>query len=142
MAKIGIIYWSGSGTTEKMAELIAQGAEGAGAEVVCKNVSAATQEELAGYDIVAFGSPSMGAEVVEESEMEPFVTAATPGLKGKKAALFGSYGWGDGEWMRDWSALLKGEGVNLFDDGLIVNETPDGASADECVEYGRKLAAF
>ena len=142
MAKIGIIYWSGSGNTEKMAELIAKGAEEAGAEVVCKNVAAASQDELSGYDVVVFGSPSMGAEVVEESEMEPFVTEAVPGLKGKKAALFGSYGWGDGEWMRNWSAQMKDDGINLFDDGLIVNESPDGESADECVEYGRKLAAF
>lgn len=142
MAKIGIIYWSGSGNTEKMAELIAKGAEEAGAEVVCKNVASASQAELSGYDVTVFGSPSMGAEVVEESEMEPFVTEATPGLKGKKVALFGSYGWGDGEWMRNWAEQMKGEGVSLFDDGLIVNETPEGESADECVEYGRKLAAF
>lgn len=142
MAKIGIIYWSGSGNTEKMAELMAKGAAEAGAEVVCKHVASASQDELSGYDVVAFGSPSMGAEVVEESEMEPFVNEAVPGLKGKKAALFGSYGWGDGEWMRNWSAQMKDDGVNLFDDGLIVNESPDGDSAEECIEYGRKLAAF
>ena len=142
MAKVGIIYWSGTGNTEKMAELIAKGAEEAGASVVCKTVSAATQDEVAGYDVVLFGSPSMGAEVVEESEMEPFVTAATPSLKGKKVALFGSYGWGDGEWMRTWSASMKDAGVQLLDDGLIVHETPEGESADSCVEYGKKAAAF
>lgn len=142
MAKVGIIYWSGSGNTEKMAELISKGASSAGAEVVCKNVASASQDELAGYDVVVFGSPSMGAEVVEESEMEPFVLAATPGLVGRKVALFGSYGWGDGEWMRNWAEQMKGAGVKLMDDGLIVNEAPDGESADKCVEYGKKLAAF
>ena len=142
MAKVGIIYWSGTGNTEKMAELIAKGAQEAGATVVSKAVSDASQGELGEYDVVLFGSPSMGAEVVEESEMEPFVVAATPSLAGKKVALFGSYGWGDGEWMRTWSASMKDAGVSLLDDGLIVHETPEGESADQCVGYGRKAAAF
>jgi flavodoxin short chain len=142
MANIGIIYWSGTGNTEKMAELVEQGAKEAGATVTRKNVASASVDELAGYDVVVFGSPSMGAEVVEESEMVPFVASALPGLKDKKAALFGSYGWGDGEWMRNWSAELKSAGVNLLDDGLIVNETPNGESADLCLAYGKKLAAF
>jgi flavodoxin short chain len=141
MAKIGIIYWTGTGNTEKMAELIEKGAREAGAEVIRKNVASATQDELADYDIVVLGSPSMGAEAVEESEMEPFVTAALPKMSGRKAALFGSYGWGDGEWMRTWSAGMKEAGVNLVADGLIVHETPEGESADECVAYGEKIAS-
>jgi flavorubredoxin len=84
----------------------------------------------------------MGAEMVEETEMEPFVSSALPKLKGRKAALFGSYGWGDGEWMRTWSGQLKDAGVNLLDDGLIVHEAPDGESAEQCVGYGAKIAAF
>ncbi|MDR1515626.1 MAG: flavodoxin [Synergistaceae bacterium] len=142
MANVGIIYWSGTGNTEKMSELIEQGAKEAGAAVTRKNVASASLDELSRYDVVVFGSPSMGAEVVEESEMEPFVTSALPGLKDKKAAIFGSYGWGDGEWMRNWSAQLKSSGVNLLDDGLIVNETPDGDKAALCLEYGKKIAAF
>jgi flavodoxin short chain len=141
MAKVGIIYWSGTGNTEKMAELIAKGAEESGAQVTCKHVSSATEGEIDGYDVVVLGSPSMGSEVVEESEMRPFVTAVTPKLKDRRVALFGSYGWGDGEWMRNWAAEMKESGANLVDDGLIVNEAPDGASADECVAYGRKIAA-
>lgn len=142
MANIGIIYWSGSGNTEKMADLIAQGVREAGATANCKHVTEASQDELDRYDAIAFGSPSMGAEVVEESEMEPFVSSAAPKLKGKKLALFGSYGWGDGEWMRNWSAEMRNAGVHLVDDGLIVNETPEGESADRCIAYGKQLAAF
>lgn len=142
MARVGIIYWSGTGNTEKMAELIAKGAKDAGAEVVCKKVADAAQDELKEYDVVLFGSPSMGAEVVEEHEMDPFVAAATPGLKDRKVALFGSYGWGDGEWMRTWSASMRGAGVVLLDDGLIVHETPDGESAEQCEAYGKKAASF
>ncbi|MDR3255976.1 MAG: flavodoxin [Synergistaceae bacterium] len=142
MPKIGLIYWSGTGNTEKMAELIEQGAKSAGAEVTRKNIASASLDELDAYDVIVFGSPSMGSETVEEAEMAPFVLAATPKLAGRKTALFGSYGWGDGEWMRTWSAELKGAGVNLLDDGLIVHETPEGESADACLDYGKKLAAF
>jgi flavodoxin short chain len=142
MAKVGIIYWSGSGNTEKMASLISQGAGDAGADVVCKNVSQASQDEVDGYDIVVLGSPSMGNEVVEESEMDPYVKSITPKLRGKRVAIFGSYGWGDGEWMRNWASEMKEAGANLLDDGLIVHETPEGESADQCAAYGKKIAAF
>jgi flavodoxin short chain len=125
-----------------MASLIAKGAEGAGAEVTCKNVSSASPEEIDGYGVVVLGSPSMGSEVIEESEMEPFVSEIIPKLSGRKAAVFGSYGWGDGEWMRDWAARMKSAGVDLLDDGLIVHETPEGDSERECVAYGGKIAAF
>jgi flavodoxin short chain len=124
-----------------MASLIKQGAESQGAEVVCKQVSDASLEELSGFDVVALGSPSMGSEVVEESEMAPFADAAAPGLKGRKTALFGSYGWGDGEWMRNWTAAMKEAGVLLVDDGLIVHENPNGESAERCVALGAKLAS-
>jgi flavodoxin short chain len=142
MAKVGIIYWSGTGNTERMAELIEQGAVEAGADVTRKNVASASKDELAGYDVVVFGSPSMGAEVVEEDEMEPFVSSALPGLKGKKVALFGSYGWGDGEWMRNWSESVKQAGVMLLGEGLTVHETPEGESAESCVAFGKKIAVF
>jgi flavodoxin short chain len=125
-----------------MAELIAKGATDAGADVACKNVSSVSPGEIDGYDVVALGSPSMGSEVIEESEMEPFVSAVIPKLAGRKAAIFGSYGWGDGEWMRSWAARMKDAGVNLLDDGLIVHETPDDASAQECVTYGGRIAKF
>jgi flavodoxin short chain len=125
-----------------MAELITKGAAGAGAEVTCKSVSAASPGEIDAYDVVVLGSPSMGTEVIEESEMEPFVSSVIPKLSGRKAAIFGSYGWGDGEWMRNWAAQMKDAGVNLLDDGLMVHETPEGDSEQECVAYGGKIAAF
>jgi flavodoxin short chain len=108
---------------------------------LCKHVGAASVDELAGLDVVAFGSPSMGSEVVEESEMAPFVASATPGLKGRRVALFGSYGWGDGEWMRNWEQEMKDAGVLLTGDGLIVNETPEGENAERCAAFGRQLAS-
>jgi flavodoxin short chain len=142
MNSVGIIYWSGTGNTEKIAELVKKGAEEAGAAVTCKTVATASGDEIETYDVLALGSPSMGSEVIEEDEMEPFVSSVAPKLKGRKLALFGSYGWGDGEWMRNWAARMKESGALLPDDGLIIHETPDGDSADQCVEYGRKIAAF
>ena len=137
---VAIIYWSGSGNTEAMANLISKGAEEAGAAVSLKNVSAATPADVAAADVVLLGCPSMGDEVLEESEFEPFVESITGSVSGKKMGLFGSYGWGDGQWMRDWVDRMKGAGAALIDDGLIVNEAPDGATADACVALGKKAA--
>jgi flavodoxin short chain len=137
--RIGIIFWSGMGNTERMASLIRQGAEASGASVTLKNVADASADELSGYDAVALGSPAICAEI-EESEMSPFVKAATPALAGRRAALFGSYGWGDDEWLRKWADEMRAAGVNLILDGLAVRESPEGSDADACVEWGATLA--
>lgn len=139
MSKILIVYWSGSGNTEKMAELIAQGALTAGAEVELKHVSYISPDIVDGYNIIALGSPAMGVEVIEEQEMEPFVESISTKINGKKIALFGSYGWGDGEWMRSWEDRMKDYGAQIVDT-VIVNETPEGESEQECIGLGAKLA--
>jgi flavodoxin short chain len=141
MAKVLVVFWSGTGNTEQMAELIRKGASAPDVEVVCKSVGSSKPSEVADYDIILMGSPAMGAEVIEEAEMEPFVESAIPDLKGKKVGLFGSYGWGDGEWMRAWADRMKGAGITLIDDGLIVHETPDDASAAACEEWGKKAVS-
>jgi flavodoxin short chain len=124
-----------------MASLIKTGAESSGACAEMKHAADASPDELSGYDAVAFGSPAMGSEGIEESEMAPFVKNALPHLAGKRVALFGSYGWGDGEWMRKWADEMKRAGISLIDGGLIVHESPEGASAEACAEWGAKLAA-
>ncbi|HEY8390461.1 MAG TPA: flavodoxin [Clostridia bacterium] len=139
MSKILIVYWSGSGNTEKMAELIAQGALTAGAEVELKHVSLVSPDIVDGFNVIALGSPAMGVEVIEEQEMEPFVESISTKINGKKIALFGSYGWGDGEWMRSWEDRMKDYGAQIVDT-VIVNETPEGESEQECIGLGAKLA--
>ncbi|HEY8424252.1 MAG TPA: flavodoxin [Clostridia bacterium] len=139
MAKILIVYWSGTGNTEKMAELIAQGASQAGAQVDLKNVALASPEMLDDYEIAALGSPAMGVEVIEEEEMEPFVESIKDRVTGKKLALFGSYDWGDGEWLENWKERMTDYGAVVVDT-LAVNLTPEGESAQRCVDLGRKLA--
>ena len=141
MSKMAVIYWSMSGNTEAMANAIAEGAQGAGAEVDVKQVSEITVDQALAYDLLALGCPAMGAEVLEESEFEPFFTDLEGRLSGKKVALFGSYGWGDGQWMRDWCERAKEDGAQLFsDEGLVCNETPDDDVQAACRKLGADLA--
>lgn len=143
MSKMTVIYWSQTGNTEAMAKAIAQGAEAAGAEVKLLTVSEATEADVTGSDLVAFGCPAMGAEVLEEDEFEPFFTAVEGKLSGKKTALFGSYGWGDGQWMRDWVERAQGDGAQVLNgEGLICNEAPDDDVQAACRKLGADLAAW
>jgi flavodoxin short chain len=141
MNKIAIVYWSGTGNTEIMANSIADGVKEVGGEAALLAPGEFSAARLSEFDVTAFGCPAMGAEVLEESEFDPMFTALENSLGGKKVALFGSYGWGDGQWMRDWCARC--DSANLYDEnGLIVNNTPDEAAQQTCRELGRKLAAW
>ena len=143
MSKIAIVFWSGTGNTETMANYIAEGVRAAGGEVEMFGPSDFTAGQLDAFSAVAFGCPAMGSEVLEEDEFEPMFTALENSLRGKNIALFGSYGWGDGEWMRDWRDRCINAGANLLDEnGLIVNEAPDAEGAEACKEVGRRLAAW
>ena len=142
MSKIAVIYWSMSGNTEAMANAIAEGAERAGAEVDVKQVSEITVDQALEYDKLALGCPAMGAEVLEESEFEPFFSQLEGRLSGKSVALFGSYGWGDGQWMRDWEERTDRAGGTVCQgEGLILHETPDESGLDRCRALGAALAA-
>lgn len=139
MGNAAIVYWSGTGNTEAMARAIASGMKEKGAEVDVFEAAGADAGRLAGYEKLAFGCPSMGDEVLEESEFEPFFAGVEPGLSGKKVGLFGSYGWGDGQWMRDWVGRTEAAGARLMDEGLIMQEAPD---EDACAGWGGRFAAF
>lgn len=141
MNRVAVIYWSGTGNTEAMAHAIAQGAKNAGAEVSLMNVSQTTATAAAEYERIALGCPAMGGEVLEESEFEPFFTELESSLSGKSVALFGSYGWGDGQWMRDWQDRTAQAGAQLISgQGFILNETPDATGLKQCQELGKLLA--
>ena len=142
MSKMAVIYWSMSGNTQAMAEAIAQGAEEAGAQVEVLPVGEVTPEQALTYEKLALGCPAMGAEVLEEEEFEPFFAQLEGRLAGRKVALFGSYGWGDGQWMRDWQARTEETGANLYDQGLMIHETPDEEGLARCRAMGAGFAAF
>jgi flavodoxin short chain len=136
-----ITFWSGTGNTEAMAESVAKGVGDAGGEAVLKPVSAASVDLVKGADALAFGCPAMGDEVLEESEMEPFIASLSASeLGGKSLGLFGSYDWGDGLWMRNWVDRMKGLGANLAGDGIINQLEPDEAALTKCYELGKQLA--
>ena len=132
--KTAVIFWSGTGNTESMAQAVA---ESAGAELFSVSDFSGNIED---YDAIAFGCPAMGAEVLEENEFEPFFTGIEDKLNGKKIALFGSYGWGDGEWMRNWEDRVKSDGAVLIGgEGVMANETPSDEELAKCAELGKKL---
>ena len=136
---VKIVYWSGTGNTEAMAEAVAEGAKSAGAEAEVIPVTAADESVLTA-DVVLFGCPAMGNEELEEGEFEPFFSSVEGKLSGKKIGLFGSYEWAEGEWMRTWQARAEGDGAKLIADGLAVYSTPDDEGLEKCRELG-KIAA-
>lgn len=143
MNKIAIVFWSGTGNTEAMANHIAEGVRAAGGEAELMGPGDFSAGRFSDYSAVAFGCPAMGSEVLEEMEFEPMFATLEGSLGGKRIALFGSYGWGDSQWMRDWCARCDSAGANLLDgNGLAINETPDAAGEEACKELGRKLAAW
>ena len=142
MSKSAVIYWSGTGNTEAMAQAVLDGLNGAGEDAALFSADSVRAADAAQYDKLALGCPAMGAEVLEESVFEPFFTELEPLLSGKKIALFGSYGWGDGQWMRDWEDRCTKAGANLFDDGLILCGMPDADGKANCKAYGERFAAY
>ena len=140
MSKVSIVYWSGTGNTEQMAESVADGARNAGADVTTFTAAEFDADKMDEFDAIAFGCPSMGAEQLEEDEFEPMFTACEAKLSGKKIALFGSYGWGDGEWMRTWEENCRDKGANLVCDSVICQETPDDEALSACRSLGEALA--
>jgi len=137
---IKVVYWSGTGNTAEMANLVAKGIQDAGKEAELLTVESTTPEALAGETVYALGCPSMGDEVLEEDVMEPFVAALLGSVSGKKIALFGSYGWGDGQWMRDWVKRMEDAGATVVGGGVIANGFPEGGDRDLCENLGKELA--
>lgn len=140
MSKIAVVYWSGTGNTEAMASAVAEGAREKDADVTLITAADFSADQVDSYDAIAFGCPSMGAEQLEESEFEPMFTACEGNLQGKNIALFGSFGWGDGEWMRNWEERCSQDGANLASDSVICNETPDEEALSACRALGAALA--
>lgn len=140
MSKVAVVYWSGSGNTQAMAEAVADGAKKAGAEVDILTAGEFGADKISGYTGIAFGCPAMGAEQLEETEFEPMWEAVKSELGGKRVALFGSYGWGDGDWMRAWEADAKDSGVSLCTECVMAHETPDDAAKEQCSDLGASVA--
>ena len=140
MSKVAVVYWSGTGNTEAMAKAVLKGAQGAGASGQLFAISDFDAATAASFDAFAFGCPAMGSEELEDSEFAPGFEAVKGALVGKKVALFGSYGWGDGDWMRNWEGDCAASGIALATDSVICNDAPDDVATDACKALGAALA--
>ena len=138
MSKVAVIYWSGTGNTEAMAQAVAEGARGAGAEVDL--LSCAEVSSVDGYDAVALGCPAMGSEELEDGEFQPMLEGIEPALPGKKVVLFGSYDWGVGEWLENWEARCAEKGIALAAESVKANNTPDDDALAACRALGAAIA--
>lgn len=134
-----IIYWSQTGNTEKIAELIKKGIELEGKSAKLVKVSDIAVEYIKNEEIIIIGCPACGVETLDETEMEPFINSLQGEIDGKKVALFGSYGWGTGEWMEAWQERMQSYGGVLISDGLIVNEEEIDNNS-EIIEFGKLIA--
>jgi len=139
MKKITVIYWSGTGNTETMAKAVAEGASSNETEVKVLSAENASYTDVEEADAVALGCPSMGDEVLEEEVMEPFIESLKDKVKDKPMVLFGSYGWGNGEWMEDWANRMEEYGAKLVADNVIVNDAPDDNGLSLCHQLGQAL---
>ena len=143
MRKTAVVYWSGTGNTQMMAEKVAEGVRAAGAEADVYNCTEFSADLMDNYEAVAFGCPSMGSEQLEDTEFEPVFTECEAKLSGKVIGLFGSYGWGDGEWMRSWEDRVRAAGATLVGgEGVIANEAPDEDAQAACEKLGEAVAAL
>ena len=140
MSKAAVVFWSGTGNTQEMADAVAAGAKEKGADVSVFGPSDFAKDKVPEFDGIAFGCPAMGAEVLEEMEFEPMFTDVESTLGGKRIALFGSYGWGDGQWMRDWEDRCKAAGAELVYECVMANEAPDETTLEACRALGAALA--
>ena len=139
MSKVAVVYWSGTGNTEEMANAVLEGMKENGADASIYSADAFQAGDVDAYDAIAFGCPAMGAEVLEEDEFQPLFDECKSALEGKKVALFGSYGWGDGEWMRNWEDDCKDAGIELACDSVVCNDAPDEDAITACKELGAAL---
>ena len=138
--KTAVIYWSGTGNTETMANAVAEGMKEAGAEVTLLTPEQVQPAALSGFGAIAFGCPAMGSEVLEEMDFQPMFDGCKNAIGSKRVALFGSYGWGDGQWMRDWEKDCGNAGISLACDSVTCCEAPDDAALAACRELGKVLA--
>lgn len=140
MNKVAVVYWSGTGNTEEMANAVLDGAKEKGADAVLIPASEFDSSMIDSFDVIAFGCPAMGVEELEDGEFAPMFESCESELNGKKIALFGSYGWGSGDWMKNWADICKAYGADLICDSVICNDSPDEEAISACKNLGASCA--
>ncbi len=141
MARIAVVYWSDTGNTKEMAGYVAEGVKETGADVSIIEAADFGPGDIPGYDAFAFGCPAMGDEILEEDVFEPMFESIERSLSGRKVGIFGSYDWGDGQWMREWADRCRADGMDLVNEGVIANLSPGNEDAENCRSLGRLVAS-
>ena len=141
MSNIAVVYWSDTGNTEAMANYVAEGIRAAGGNAEIITADSFGPDKVSQYDAIAFGCPAMGDEILEEDIFEPMFSAVEGSLSGKRVGIFGSYDWGDGQWMKDWADRFRAAGAELANDGVIANLAPNDAEAEDCRNLGRLMCS-
>lgn len=139
MKTIAVVYWSETGNTEAMARYVAEGVQIAGGTAELFDASGFSPDDVGKYDAIAFGCPAMGDEVLEEDVFEPMFSEVEKSLEGKTVGIFGSYDWGDGQWMRSWADRCRSAKIKLVNDGVTANLYPGDAEAGDCRDLGQRL---
>lgn len=139
MNKIAVVFWSGTGNTEEMANSIIEGAKNKGADVSVFSPNDFNKNLISEFDAFAFGCPAMGSEVLEEDEFQPMWDSILPDLKDKKVVLFGSYDWGDGEWIRAWEEECINSGVTIITKPIMSNNAPTDEDKQNLRNMGMQL---
>ncbi len=113
MTRIAVVYWSDTGNTEAMAKVVGDAVAESGSSADIIFADSFGPEQIDSYDAFAFGCPAMGSEVLEEDVFEPMFSSIEGSLSGKKVLLFGSYDWGVGDWMQDWTDRTRSDGAEV-----------------------------
>lgn len=141
MSNVAVVYWSDTGNTETMARYVAEGVQAAGGNAEIITADSFGPDKVSEYDAIAFGCPAMGDEILEEDIFEPMFESVEGSLSGKRVGIFGSYDWGDGQWMRDWADRCKAAGADLANDGVIANLAPNDTEAEDCRNLGKLMCS-
>ena len=142
MNKISLVYYSATGNTEQMAKAIEEGIVEAGGKVTVYKASEMNKEDILSSDVIVMGSSATGAEVIDENDMLPFMEEAGDKFKGKKVYIFGSYGWGGGEYADNWKTQLEGFGAKIVAMPILANENPSDDELAQLKEIGKKLVTI
>lgn len=139
MKEVAIVYYSGTGNTAEMAQMLVSFFSDKAQVTVFDDASIFTPDIAQKYNYIAFGCPAMGNEVLEEDVFEPMFSSLLPILENKNIILFGSYGWGNGEWMRNWEDEVREVNAILKNDGVICQEAPTEETKILLEEAGKAL---
>lgn len=137
--KVSIAYYSETGNTQQLADILANSLSDLGAEVYKAAVSDVENEQFLSGDLLIFATPASGAEEIDQLEMQAFIDDIASQLSGRKIFLCGTYGWGDGEYMQAWSEAMQNLGCELVHEPFVCLEAPDEDAESKIAEIAKEL---